>query len=76
MFSKKANYNPAMCSIKGLEAGFRVSVVEFFCYELQVYNTFLVEICTRKWQVWMLCCCEGSDIRMTAAGRDCFPILR
>ena len=76
MSSKKANYNPGLCSIKGLEVGFWVLVIEFFCYELQVYNKFLVEICTRKWKVWALWSCEGSDIRMTALGTDCLPILR
>jgi len=76
MSSKKANYRPRLCSVKGLEAGSRVLVIDFFCYDLQVYNKFLVEICTRKWQVWALCSCDTSDIRMTASGRDCLPILR
>jgi hypothetical protein len=74
--SKKSNYRPGLCSIKGLEAGFRVLVIELFCYDLQVYNKFLVEICERKWQVWALFCCGSSDIRMTASGRDCLPIVR
>ena len=43
MSSEKANYNPGLCSIKGLEAWFRVLIIEFFYYELQVYNKFLVE---------------------------------